>query len=107
MDKPLGFLFGKTTTIARVVDEPPPVEIDPLYRERASDRIVSRRLLRLGDAISNTTAFRCFQIHQAVSMTSEDVPLHNAQRADDEACSHRSTKSPSPSDGVIVDRIQD
>ena len=29
MDNPLGFLFGKTTTIARVVDEPPRVEIDP------------------------------------------------------------------------------
>ena len=29
MDNPLGFLFGKTTTTARVVDEPPPVEIDP------------------------------------------------------------------------------
>ena len=30
MDNPLGFLFGKTTTTARVVDESPPVEIDPL-----------------------------------------------------------------------------
>src|SRR4051812_47303860 len=29
MDNPLGFLFGKTTTTTRVVDEPPPVEIDP------------------------------------------------------------------------------
>ena len=29
MDNPLGFLFGKTTTTARVVDEPPPTEIDP------------------------------------------------------------------------------
>ena len=29
MDNPLCFLFGKTTTTARVVDEPPPVEIDP------------------------------------------------------------------------------
>ena len=29
MDNPLGFLFGKTTTTARVVDELPPVEIDP------------------------------------------------------------------------------
>src|SRR4051812_1460210 len=29
MDNPLGFLFGKTTTTARLVDEPPPVEIDP------------------------------------------------------------------------------
>ena len=29
MDNPLGFLFGKTTTTVRVVDEPPPVEIDP------------------------------------------------------------------------------
>ena len=29
MDNPLGFLFGKTTTTARVVDEPPPIEIDP------------------------------------------------------------------------------
>src|SRR4051812_20770871 len=29
MDNPLVFLFGKTTTTARVVDEPPPVEIDP------------------------------------------------------------------------------
>ena len=29
MDNPLGFLFGKTTTTARVLDEPPPVEIDP------------------------------------------------------------------------------
>src|SRR3954468_22118919 len=28
MDHPLGFLFGKTTTTVRVVDEPPPVEID-------------------------------------------------------------------------------
>ena len=26
MDNPLGFLFGKTITAARVVDEPPPVE---------------------------------------------------------------------------------
>src|SRR4051812_41680839 len=29
MDNPLGFLFGKTTTTVRVVDEPPPVAIDP------------------------------------------------------------------------------
>src|SRR3954470_17990721 len=29
MDNPLGFLFGKTTTTVRVVDEPLPVEIDP------------------------------------------------------------------------------
>ena len=29
MDNPLGFLFGKTTTTSRVVDEPPPIEIDP------------------------------------------------------------------------------
>ena len=29
MDNPLGFLFGKATTTVRVVDEPPPVEIDP------------------------------------------------------------------------------
>src|SRR4051812_3746058 len=29
MDNPLGFLFGKTTTTARVVNEPPPIEIDP------------------------------------------------------------------------------
>src|SRR4051812_7335066 len=29
MDNTLGFLFGKTTTTARVVDEPPLVEIDP------------------------------------------------------------------------------
>src|SRR3954470_14258405 len=29
MDNPLGFLFGKTTTTSMVVDEPPPVEIDP------------------------------------------------------------------------------
>ena len=29
MDNPLGFLFGKTTTTPRVVDEPPPIEIDP------------------------------------------------------------------------------
>src|SRR3954469_6904686 len=29
MDNPLGFLFGKTTTTIRVVDEPPPIEIDP------------------------------------------------------------------------------
>src|SRR4051812_17635877 len=28
MDNPLGFLFGKTTTTARVVDEPTPIEID-------------------------------------------------------------------------------
>src|SRR3954466_12770476 len=29
MDNLLGFLFGKTITTIRVVDEPPPVEIDP------------------------------------------------------------------------------
>ena len=29
MDNPLGFLFGKNTTTVRVVDEPPPVDIDP------------------------------------------------------------------------------
>src|SRR4051812_17534508 len=29
MDNPLGFLFGKTTTTVRVLDEPPLVEIDP------------------------------------------------------------------------------
>src|SRR3954468_2880218 len=29
MYNPLGFMFGKTTTTARVVDEPPLVEIDP------------------------------------------------------------------------------
>src|SRR3954466_7627785 len=28
MDNPLGFLFGKTTTTVRVVDQPPPIEID-------------------------------------------------------------------------------
>ena len=30
MDNPLGFLFGKDTTTARVVDEPPLVEMDLL-----------------------------------------------------------------------------
>ena len=39
MDNPLGFLFGKTTTTARVVDEPPPVEIDPF---KIPTRIVDR-----------------------------------------------------------------
>ena len=39
MDNPLGFLFGKTTTTARVVDEPPPVEIDPF---KIPIRIVDR-----------------------------------------------------------------
>src|SRR3954469_9666615 len=29
MDNSVVFLFGKTTSTARVVDEPPPVEIDP------------------------------------------------------------------------------
>src|SRR4051812_34353414 len=29
MDNPLVFLFGKTTTTKRVVDKPPPAEIDP------------------------------------------------------------------------------
>ena len=29
MDNLLGFLFRKTTTSARVVDESPPIEIDP------------------------------------------------------------------------------
>src|SRR3954465_6798638 len=29
MNNTLGFLFGKTTTTSMVVDEPPPVEIDP------------------------------------------------------------------------------
>src|SRR4051812_17221511 len=39
MDNPLGFLFGKTTTTVRVVDEPPPVEIDPF---KIPIRIVDR-----------------------------------------------------------------
>jgi hypothetical protein len=44
-------------------------------QDRASDQIVSRRLVELGLALSKMTALRCFQIHHAVSITSVDVPF--------------------------------
>lgn len=39
MDNPLGFLVGNATTTARVVDGPPPAEIDPF---KIPTRIVDR-----------------------------------------------------------------
>jgi hypothetical protein len=44
-------------------------------QERASSRIVSERLAVLGIAASKTTALRSFQIHHAVSMINDEVPL--------------------------------
>ena len=41
MDNPLGFLLVKSTTSARVVDEPPPAEIDPFkIPTKIVDRVV-------------------------------------------------------------------
>src|SRR3954462_8239632 len=46
MDNPLGFLFGKTTTTVRVVDKPPPSEIDPFkIPTRIVDRIMDNYYL--------------------------------------------------------------
>lgn len=49
---------------------------------RASERIVRRRLLKLGDALSNTIVFRCFQIHHTINMINEEVPLPKAHGVD-------------------------
>ena len=46
MDNPLGFLFRKSTTTNRVVDEPPPVEIDPFkIRTSIVDRVMDNYYL--------------------------------------------------------------
>src|SRR4051812_15590949 len=49
MDNPLGFLFGKTTTTVRVVDEQPPVEIDPFkIHTSIVDRVMDNYYLGYG-----------------------------------------------------------
>jgi hypothetical protein len=51
-------------------------------QEQALDRIMSRRLLVLSDALSKTATFPCFYIHHAVSIISDEVPLGSALAVD-------------------------
>nr|XP_051215811.1 uncharacterized protein LOC127333471 [Lolium perenne] len=60
-----------------------------------------------GCALSKIAAFRCFQIHHAVSMTIDDVPLRNWRGAVRTTCDHHSAKSPSEEGGPEVDRIHE
>ena len=58
MDNPLGFLFGKTTTISRVVDEPPPVEIDPFkIPTNVVNRVMDNFILGMELSILAITCF--------------------------------------------------
>jgi hypothetical protein len=59
-----------------------------------------------GCALSKITAFRCFQIHHAVSMMSDEVPLRSWRGVVRTTSDHHSTKSP-PSGGPDVDRIHE
>jgi hypothetical protein len=78
-----------------------------LAQDRASDWIVSTRLLAFGGALSKTIALRCFQSHHTVSITSDYVPLCRARGVDRIATNHHSTKSSSSTGGPAVDLIQD
>jgi hypothetical protein len=60
-----------------------------------------------GRALSKTAAFLCFQIHHAVSMMSDDVPLRNWRGEVRTTSDHHSAKSPSTVGGPAVDRIHD
>ena len=60
-----------------------------------------------GRALSKTVAFRCFQIHHAVSMISDEVPFLNWRGVVRNTNDHHSMKSPSTIGGLAVDRIQD
>jgi hypothetical protein len=59
-----------------------------------------------GCALSKITAFRCFQIHHAVSMMSDEVPLRSWRGVDRTTSDHHSAKSP-PSGGPEVDWIHE
>ena len=61
----------------------------------------------LGDAMSKTTALRCFHIHHAVSIMSDKLPLRNAPGVDLAAFSDHSTRSSSAASSTAVDRIHD
>jgi hypothetical protein len=65
------------------------------------------RVVTEGRTLSKTTAFRCFHIHHAVSMITDDVPLRSWRGAVRTARDHHSAKSPSAMGGLEVDRIQD
>jgi hypothetical protein len=55
-------------------------------QEQALDRIMSRRLLVLSDALSKTATFPCFYIHHAVNIISDEVPLGSALAVDIGCC---------------------
>jgi hypothetical protein len=59
-----------------------------------------------GCALSKITAFRCFQIHHAVSMMIDEVPLRSWRGVVRTASDHHSAKSPSEG-GPEVDRIHE
>jgi hypothetical protein len=60
-----------------------------------------------GRMLSKTTAFRCFQIHHAVSMITDEVPLRSWRGVVRTTSDHHSAKSPSAVGGPEVDRIHD
>lgn len=57
-----------------------------------------------GRAFSKIAAFRCFQIHYAVSMIIDEVPLRSLRGAVRTTSDHHSAKSPSTVGGPEVDR---
>ena len=74
--------------------------------ERASVLMVFIKAPTKGRALSKTTVFRCFQIHHAVSIITEEVSLRSARGVERRANDHQSTKSSSTTGGLDVDRIQ-
>ena len=60
-----------------------------------------------GLALSKTTAFRYFQIHHAVSIITDEVPLRNRRGVECRTSDHQSMKSSSTTGGRDVDRIQE
>ena len=62
---------------------------------KASTLIVSSREDTEGRALSKTAAFRCFQIHHAVSMISDEVPFRNWRGVVCNTSDHHSARSPS------------
>jgi hypothetical protein len=56
----------------------------------------------LWGVLLKTTALRCFQIHYAVSIMSDEVTLSSASGVDLAAVSHHSTKSSPATGGSAV-----
>ena len=76
MDNPLGFLFEKTTTTIRVVDEPPPVEIYPFKIPTSIvDRVMDNYYL--GDGTVHPGDHLLF-IHELCGLfNSAGITIHN------------------------------